>query len=223
MASGSARAPPPRATSPRSPTTREHGSGRAGGRARSGARPCPGARASSRAPSRRPHDDAAPVAEDLLLAHEVVETSPLPLVDAVDAELPRLEGAVAGGDDQRAREIGAALVGADGEDLLPVVIDTVERLHLFPQPDLGAVLEALLRAEVDERLSENLRVTRDVVDVLLGVDGGDLSPELLETLDYTDGAVAVSCVVRRRQPARAGAQDRDVDDAVRAASVPGHG
>jgi hypothetical protein len=160
-------------------------------------------------------DDAARIAEDLLLAHEVVEASALPLVDPVDDELARLERSVSGGDDQRAREVRAALVGRDREQLLAVLVDPLERLHLLAQVHLRAVLEALLGAAVDELLGQDLRIAGDVVDVLLRIHGGDLPAELLEALDDADCGVAVARVVRGGKPARACAENGDVDDGVR--------
>src|SRR5207244_11823973 len=67
-------------------------------------------------------DDHALLVEELrLLADDVVQAASLPVVDPLDPELPRLEGAVAGRDDQRAAEVRAALVRADPEQLLAVV------------------------------------------------------------------------------------------------------
>src|SRR5262249_31274266 len=157
-------------------------------------------------------DDAARAAEDLLLAHEVVEPAALPLVDAVDDELARLERAVASGDDERAGEVRAALVGRDRQQLLAVLVDPLERLHLLAEVDVGAVLEALLGAAVDEVLGQDLRVAGDVVDVLLRVDRGDLAAELFQALDDADGSVAMARVVRGGETGRAGAEDGDVDD-----------
>src|SRR5439155_22091355 len=57
-------------------------------------------------------DHARAVLEDRLLADEVMQPAALPLVDVLDPELARLERAVASGDDQRPREVGAALVRA---------------------------------------------------------------------------------------------------------------
>src|SRR6185437_16002575 len=162
------------------------------------------------------HDHAGAVAEDVLLAHEVVDALALPEIDPLDPELPRLEGAVAGGDDQRARQVRATLFGADREQLLAVLAQALERPHLLAEPDVGAVLEPLLRAELDERRPLDLRVAGDVVDVLLGVDRRDLAAELLEALDDPDRGVAVAGVVGGREAGRARAQDRDVDDAVSA-------
>src|SRR4029450_13692417 len=102
-------------------------------------------------------DHTRSVAENVLLAHEVVETLALPNIDVVDPELARLEGSVAGGDDQRPAEEGAALVRHDGEELLAVLAQALERLHFLAESNLGAVLEPLLGAEIDQRLTLDLR------------------------------------------------------------------
>ena len=128
-----------------------------------------------------------------------MEALALPFVDPVDPELARLECAVTGGDDQRARDVWAALVGADREQLLAVLAHALEALHLLAEPHLGAVLQALLGAELDQLRAEDLRMARDVVDVLLGVDGGDLAAELLEALDDPNRGVAVARRSTRRR------------------------
>ena len=94
-------------------------------------------------------DHTRSVAENVLLPHEVVETLALPDIDVVDPELARLEGPVAGGDDQRPAEEGAALVRRDREELLAVLAQALERLNFLAQSNLGAVLEPLLGAEID--------------------------------------------------------------------------
>ena len=63
--------------------------------------------------------------------------------------------------------------------MLLAAADALEVLHLLGEEDLGAELEALLDAEVDERLALDLRMAGDVVDVLL-VDRGHLAAELAE-------------------------------------------
>ena len=68
-----------------------------------------------------PDDHAGLVLEDVLLAHDVVEALALPLVDPFDPELPRLEGAVTGGDDHRSRQVGAALLRRQRQELLAVL------------------------------------------------------------------------------------------------------
>jgi hypothetical protein len=80
--------------------------------------------------------------------------------------------------------------------------------------NVGAELQALFHAEVDELLTEDLGMARDVVDVFLGIDGGDLAAELAEALDDADRRVAVACVVRGRKSYRPRADNRDVADAV---------
>src|SRR5207248_4313985 len=163
-------------------------------------------------------DDARPVAEDGLLAYEVVEASALPVVDALDAELARLEGAVPGGHDQRAAEIRLGGARPDGEELLSVLRDVLQLLHLFAEVHLRAPLEPLLGAELDEIAPEDLRVPRDVVDVLLRVDGRDLAAELLDRVDDPNRCVAVAGVVGGGETGRPRAENRDVDDVVRAHS-----
>ena len=155
---------------------------------------------------------------DVLLAHDVVEALALPLVDPLDAELPRLERAVTGGDDDRSRQVGPALLRRQRQELLAVLADALERLRLLAEDHLGAVLETLLDAEVDERLPEDLRVPGDVVDVLLRIGRRDLPAELLEALDDANRPVAVACVVGGSKAGRPRAEDRDVDDAVRLGS-----
>ena len=165
-------------------------------------------------------DDAGLVAEDLLAADEVVQALALPGVDVVDLELARLEGAVPCGDDQRPGRERLALVRGEDEDLLAVGADPLEVLDLLAEVDVGPELEALLDAEVDERLALDLRVPGDVVDVLLGIDGRDLAAELSEALDDPHGAVAVPAVVGRSETHRPAADDRDVDDLVLAHAAP---
>src|SRR6266480_1545885 len=142
------------------------------------------------------YDHTRSVAENILLAHEVVEALALPDIDVVDPELARLESPVAGGDDQRPAEEGAALVRRDRQQLLAVLAQALERLHFLAQPHIGAVLEPLLGAEVDERLPLDLRVAGDVEDVLLRIHRSDLAADLLEALDDPNGGVAVARVVR---------------------------
>ena len=96
----------------------------------------------------------------------------------------------------------------------PFWLTRSRRLHLLAQAHLGAVLEALLGAELDEPRAEDLRMAGDVVDVLLGVDRRDLAAELLQALDDPDGRVPVAGVVRGREPDGARSEDGDVDDAV---------
>ena len=103
----------------------------------------------------------------------------------------------------------------EDEELLAVRPTPREVRHLLVEEDLGAELEALLDAEVDERLALDLRVPGDVVDVLLRVDGRDLAAELAEALDDPHGRVAVPGVVRGSEPDGAGADDGDVDDVSR--------
>ena len=129
-----------------------------------------------------------------------MEPPALPLVDPLDSELARLEGAVAGGHDQRARADRWPPWVVSVEDLVVPIARALEVAYLLAEVDLGPELEALLDAEVDERLALDLRMPGDVEDVLLGVDGGDLAAELLEGLDDADGRLAMARVVRRRQP-----------------------
>src|SRR5918994_4027536 len=80
--------------------------------------------------------------------------------------------------------------------------------------DVGAELQALFDAEIDELLPEDLRMTRDVIDMLLGIDGRDLAAELAEALDDADRRISMARVVSGREPYRARTDDRDVADAL---------
>src|SRR5205807_8127479 len=63
-------------------------------------------------------DDDAAAAEEIGLAlDEVLQAAPHPLVEAVDGQRAGLEGTVAGGDDERAREVRVA-VGLEPPHLL---------------------------------------------------------------------------------------------------------
>ena len=86
--------------------------------------------------------------------------------------------------------------------------------HLFAEMDVGAELQSLFYAKVDELLTEDLRMARDVINMLLGIDGGDLAAELAEALDDADRRVSVARVVGGREPHRPGADDRDVANAL---------
>jgi hypothetical protein len=126
-------------------------------------------------------DDHYALARELrLLADDVVQPATFPAVDVFDSELARLERAVPCGDDDRAREVGVPGVRREGENLLAVLAQALERARLLAEHDVGAVLEALLRTEIDELLAENLWVAGHVVDVLLRIRRCDLAADLLE-------------------------------------------
>ena len=80
------------------------------------------------------------------------------------------------------------------------VCESSRARHLLAEEDVGAELEPLLGAELDERLALDLRVAGDVVDVLLRIDRGDLAAELLEALEDADRGLAVARVVGGREP-----------------------
>src|SRR3954451_10576781 len=158
-------------------------------------------------------DDAVLPLEDVLPRDEVVKPAALPVVDPVELELPRLEGAVASRDDQRARKELLPGLGRQREQFFAVLRQPRQVGDLFVEVDVGAELEALFDAKVDEVLALDLRMPGDVVDVLLRVDGGDLAAELAEALDDANRGVAVARVVRGGQPYWARADHRDVADA----------
>ncbi len=122
---------------------------------------------------------------------------------------------MAGGDDHRAREVGVALIGRERQQLFAVLAHALERLRLLAETDVGAVLEPLLGAHVDELLAEDLGKARDVVDVLLRIGRGHLAADLLERLDDPHGPVAVAEVVRGGEAHGARPENGHVDDAVR--------
>src|SRR5215211_3915205 len=129
------------------------------------------------------HDHARFAGEDLFTPDEVMEASALPVVDSLERELPRLEGAVSSGDDEGAREEAPARLRRQAEHLLAVLADPREIGHLLVAVDVGPELVAGRDAEVEERLAKDLRMPGDVADVLLRVDGGYLAAEVPEALD----------------------------------------
>src|SRR4029079_12588151 len=79
------------------------------------------------------HDHAALAGEVGLALDEVVEGAAAPLLEALDRQRARLERAVPGRDDDRARGIWAALVGRDRPQLLAAAVDALERLDRLAQ------------------------------------------------------------------------------------------
>src|SRR6185437_8245190 len=119
----------------------------------------------------------------------------LPVVEAVELELPRLERSVTGRHDQRTREELLARLRGQEQELLTILRHPREIRDLLVEVDVGAELEPLLDAEVDEFLALDLGVSGDVVDVLLGIDRGHLAADLAEALHDADTRVPVARVV----------------------------
>ena len=86
-------------------------------------------------------DHAALVGELGLALDEVVQPAPAPGLEPLDRQRARLEGPVAGGDDQRAAEVVAALVGREAPDLLAFVLDPLELAHVLAEVHVAAVLQ----------------------------------------------------------------------------------
>ena len=106
--------------------------------------------------------------------------------------------------------VRVSIVFPEAVEIVKISSPEIELAHLLAQQKVGAVLEALLGAEVDERLALDLRMAGDVVDVLLGIDRRDLAAELLEAFEDADGRLAMPGVVGGREPDGPGADDRDV-------------
>ena len=132
-------------------------------------------------------DDDHLLARELrLLADQVVGALALPRRHVVAGQLLRLEGAVAAGDDDRARE-EVALVGHEPQDLplgvlgVGLVLDAVGgRLEVHRHVEL---LDRLLAELLDEVLGEDAREARDVEDPLLRVERRELAAEVGQRVD----------------------------------------
>ena len=160
------------------------------------------------------HDQAALAGELRLLAHEVVEPLPFPLVDALERELARSEGAVTGRDDQRAAEIDVAGArcrarSAPRRPARPSRACTASSARRSS----GSNWSPCSARRAASSCAYDAREAGHVAHVLLGVECHQLAADLLERLDDAHGRVPVPGVVGGRESGRPGAEDRHVDDA----------
>ena len=158
------------------------------------------------------HDHHALARELRLLAHQVGGAAALPggHVDVGHRQLLGLEGAVAAGDDDRARA-QVALVGPEDDEVV-LVGDLVRgRLEVDRHVELA---ERLLAQLVDEVLGEDPPVAGHVEDPLLRIQRRELAAELGQRVDDARGRLAHAGPERGGEAHRAGADDRDVADLV---------
>ena len=75
---------------------------------------------------------------------------------------------------------------------------------------VGAVMRRLLDERVDEHLTLDRRESGDVVDLLLGVQRGDLAAECGQGIHHRDRHAPEPGVVSRIEAGRTGADDEEV-------------
>ena len=157
-------------------------------------------------------DDQHALAGELgLRADEVVHAAALPRRQVIARQLLGLEGAVAAGDDHRAAaQLGEVRVVRAQDDDVVLPVDRLDRrLEVHRDVEL---LERLAAQHLDEVLREDLRMAGHVEDPLLRIQRRQLAADLRQRVDDPRGRLAHPGPERRRQPDRAGADDRDVAD-----------
>ena len=128
-------------------------------------------------------DDQDPLAgERLQIQHAIVQPFVVPPVDVFERQLARGERADAARDQDRPAGI-LVLVGHDREARLPVLLAAAQPGDLFRQVHRRLPLQALLGEPFHQVLRENLRKSRNVEDVFLGIERGQLTAHLIEIVD----------------------------------------
>src|SRR5690606_35818749 len=116
-----------------------------------------------------------------------------------------LEGALSAGDEQRPGAEGAPrTVQPQGAALLGHDV-----AHLFVEDHVGLELHRLLNQVLRQILGEYLGKSAHVEDVLLRIQGGELSAELGKRVDDSTGDAPHAGVERAEQPGGTSPYDRD--------------
>src|SRR6185437_4504255 len=92
----------------------------------------------------------------------------------------------------------------------PAVILFLQTDDPLPQIHGSPELRRLLVQALDQVLGEDFREARDVEDVFLRIDGGQLTTHLVQVVDDPAGGTAHPRVERTEEAGGAGADDRDV-------------
>ncbi len=130
-------------------------------------------------------------------------------------QFARFEGAAPGRDHHRPGEMhplgGGQFKDAVGpffhiQHFFIETIDGIGRFRLFDQV-------------IDQFLSAHLGKTGHVVDVLFGIEGGELAAELGHAFDHFDGHLAHSRIKGGKQSRRTSTDDGDVDNGIFAHSI----
>jgi len=147
--------------------------------------------------------------------HQLLDAAPVPGGGARLRQAPRPEGADPGGDDHRP---GGKAVGFGDQD--EVAVRLLQRHD--PLPEVGGdprrlvELRRLVGEVADEVLGQHPGEVGHVADVLLGVEGRELSPQLGEGVDHLRGGPAHAGVEEGEEAGGAAPQDGQVADLVRA-------
>src|SRR5438132_4941408 len=91
-----------------------------------------------------------------------------------------------------------------------MIVFSLQPQHVLIQERGKLELRGLLGERLDQLLRENFRVAGDVEDVFLGVQRGQLSAELRESVHDLRGRPAHSGIKKSEEPCGSSADDRDV-------------
>src|SRR5688500_7323612 len=150
-------------------------------------------------------DEYLLAAKALGIEHAIVDSLSVPGLRAGLRKAARRERADARGDHDCP---GRKAVGFGDQGEGPAVLlegdDALIEMHR------GAELLGLLELPRHEVLREHARKPRDVKDVLLRVEGCELSPGLRKRVDDLRGHTTHARIEEREETGRAGAENRDV-------------
>lgn len=136
-------------------------------------------------------------------AQSKAESPPfLETILALDAELPRLERADAGGNDDGPRRV-LVLRGLQHEVTGSVPFNPAEPRYDFAQVGGGSELERLHGHVSNQVFGEHLGEPGHIEDVLLGVEGHELAAQSWKGVDDARRRPAHARVERREQAGRA--------------------
>jgi hypothetical protein len=161
------------------------------------------------------HHQHALVPEVLQVVDIIVDALALHALDVGNVEATGHKGADAGGDDDRAGEVGVARFGLELDQVIGIwpALDGArgsESDHLFVQANGGRELHRLLDLAVHKLTGQDLGKAGKVIDVLVGVEGGQLAAELGQAIDDLGPGIPQPCVKGGKEPGWPAPDDGDV-------------
>ena len=121
----------------------------------------------------------SPVSEQFQILDIVVDPFSLHALDVGDVKGTRDKGAHACGNDHRAGEVDVAWLGLHFQQASGVLDKPG---HFFVQADPGGKFHGLFYLTIDKFAGQDLGEPRNVVDVFVGVEGGQLAAKLGEAI-----------------------------------------